>query len=243
MKDALSSRVVAHYFGGAEVLPESTRAVLGGHGIQVLAAPARSALRKMVSAVPADVLLISSAAIGDPARGLAALRQLYGRQGLPMIVLAVEGLEADALAAILEAGASDVLVAPIDPELLAARVDAAVRTVEQLAAPTRWPKSVLRTPDGEIAVDRRAHRCLVREGGTYREVLLTRKQLEALAALLRAGGKPVRWEDLFRRGWRPGKLRRRSRTLVQHVIVLRRKLGPAGRRIVAIPGIGYRLAS
>ena len=82
----------------------------------------------------------------------------------------------------------------------------------------------------------------MREEGRYREILLTRKQLAALSALLRAAGRPVAWDQLFRRGWRPSKLRRRSRTLVQHVLALRRKLGRAGERIKSVPGVGYRLS-
>ena len=242
MEEPLSARVVAHYLGGEDILPGAARSALEAFGIHLLAAPDRTLLRKLVAAVPADVLLVSSALVPGPARAIPALRRLYGRQGLPLIVLAAGGRPSPDAALMLAAGADDVLSAPIEPALLAARVDAALRTVEQLSAPPDWPSGVLRTADGEIAVDLRMRRCLVRDGGGYREVLLTRKQLSALAAFLKAAGRPVGWEDLFRRGWRPSKLRRRSRTLVQHVLVLRRKLGRAGRRIVSIPGVGYRLA-
>ena len=241
MKDALSARIVAHYLGSEEDLPASARIALEALGIRLLAARDRPGLRKLISAVPADVLLISAAAVPGAARALAALRRLYGRRGLSVIVLARERDRPDAAARLLNAGADDVLAAPPDPALLAARIEASLRTAEQLSVPDNWPRGVLRTADGEIALDTNAHRCLVRDEGKYREVLLTRKQLAALAALLRAGGRPVRWPDLFRRGWRPGKLKRNSRTLVQHVIVLRRKLGAAGSRIVALPGVGYQL--
>lgn len=239
MAEPLSARVVAHLLGGEDALPAPARAALEGFGVRVLPAADRAALRKLAAAVPADVLLVSSTASARASRTIPALRRLYGRQGLVLIALCDGG--PGAAAAQLSGGADDAVPVPADPVLLAARIDAALRTAEQLAAPAAWSRGVLRTADGEIALDLRAHRCLVRGGGGYREVLLTRKQLAALAALLRAGGRPVRWEDLFRRGWRPGKLRKRSRTLVQHVIALRRKLGPAGRRIAALPGVGYRL--
>lgn len=240
MKDALSARIVAHYLGGDEDLPVPARIAIEAMGIRLLPAPDRAGLRKLVLAVPADVLLISSALMPGAPRALSALRRLYGRRGLAVIVLARP--QAQDSARLLAAGADDVLPAPPDPALLAARIEAALRTAEQLSVPADWPRSVLRTADGEIALDMNAYRCLVRHEGSYREVLLTRKQLSALAALLRARGRPVRWRDLFRRGWRPGKLRRRSRTLVQHVIALRRKLGTAGRRIMALPGVGYQLS-
>lgn len=241
MKEALAARVVAHYLGGADALPVESRAALETLGIRLLAAPDRAALRKLAAAIPADALLVSSALVPSAARALPALRRLYGRQSLAVVVLSIDD-DGGATARLLASGADDVLPVPAEPALLAARVEAALRTTEQLASPSSWPRGVLRTADGEIAVDARAQRCLVRDGGDYREVLLTRRQLAALSALLRAGGRPVRWQDLFKRGWRPGKLKRRSRTLVQHVIALRRKLGPAGRRITALPGVGYRLS-
>ncbi len=243
MKDALSARIVVHYLGGAEDLPFPARTAVEALGIRILPAPNRAALRKLVLAVPADVLLIASALIPNAARAISALRRLYGRRGLAVIVLAGPDDAENAAPRLLAAGADDFLPASVNPELLAARIEASLRTVEQISFPENWPSSVLRTADGAIALDLNARRCLVRDGAGYREVLLTGKQLSALAALLRAGGRPVRWRDLFRRGWRPGKLRRRSRTLVQHVIALRRKLGAAGESIVALPGVGYQITS
>jgi DNA-binding response OmpR family regulator len=239
--EALSSRILAHYLGGEDLLTKSARAVLESTGIRLMAAADRAALRKLALASPADALIVSSKSVAAPARALPALRRLYGRQGLAIIVLMPDGREADQ-PRLLAAGADDALPASGDPLLLAARVEAALRGVEQFAAPAAWPRGVLRTADAEIAVDLRALRCLVRDGGGYREILLTRKQLAALTALLRAAGRPVGWAQFFRKGWRPGKLQRRSRTLVQHVLALRRKLGAAGGRIKSVPGFGYRLA-
>ena len=236
------ARIVAHYLGGEDALPEPCRAALEAAGVQLMAACDRAALRKLATSTRADALIISHERLPRPARTLPVLRRLYGRQGLAVLVLTPDDRGIDH-SAILTAGADDVMDAPPHPALLAARLEAALRTVEQFAAPSAWTRGVLRTPDSEIALDIRARRCLVREGGGYREILLTRKQLEALAALLRASGRPVSFEQLFRRGWRPGKLRRKSRTLVQHVLALRRKLGPAGARIRSVPGFGYRLGS
>lgn len=241
MTEALSARILAHYLGDEDVLAAGSRAALEAAGIHVMAVVDRSALRKLAVSSPADALIVSLRALSLPTRALPALRRLYGRQGLAIIVLTPDN-RAEDHPALLNAGADDVLLASGDPQLLAARLEAALRTAEQFVAPASWPRAVLRTPDAVIAVDVRAQRCLVREGGTYREVLLTRKQLAALTALLRAAGRPVAWEQLFRKGWRPGKLRRRSRTLVQHVLALRRKLGPAGAYIKSVPGTGYRLS-
>jgi DNA-binding response OmpR family regulator len=240
--DELAARIVVHYLGGEDALPTRTRKALETSGIRLLGAADHAGLRKLVKAVPADVLLIYETLIPKPSRDFSSLRRLYGSRGLPVLVLAgPKTAEADS-ARLLAAGANDVLRTPIDAGLLTARIETVLRTVEQLSVPAHWPRGVLRTADGEIALDTGAQRCLVSAGGGYREVLLTRKQFAALAALLRAEGRPVRWGELFRRGWRPGKLRAQSRTLVQHVLALRRKLGTAGRRIVALPGIGYQIS-
>ena len=241
MTKVTSARIVAHYLGGVEALPEDSPAELETAGIRVMAAADRAALRKLATSTRADALVISLNLLPRPERALPVIRRLYGRQGLAVIVLTPDDRSIDH-SKILTAGADDVMDAPAHPALLAARLEAALRTVEQFAAPSAWTRGVLRTPDSEIALDLRAQRCLVREGGGYREILLTRKQMSALAALLRAAGRPVGWEQLFRRGWRPGKLRKRSRTLVQHVLALRRKLGLAGARIKSVPGTGYRLS-
>jgi DNA-binding response OmpR family regulator len=92
-----------------------------------------------------------------------------------------------------------------------------------------------------LALDLRSRRCLLRQDGAYIDVPLTKRQMDTLTALLRRPNRPVSWSALYRRGWHPSKLRRRSRTLVQHVLSLRRKLGAAGTRIEAVPGFGYRL--
>jgi len=241
VKEALTARIIAHYLGGEEALPTGSRAALEGAGISVMAVDDRAALRKLAIASPADALIVSLRALPLPARALPALRRLYGRQGLAIIVLTPDD-EAASRLGLLSAGADDALPTAVDPLLLAARIEAALRTVEQFTSPSSWSKGVLRTPDGEIALDLRAQRCLVREQGAYKEVLLTRKQLAALTALLRAAGRPVAWDQFYSKGWRPSKLRRNSRILVQHVLALRRKLGSAGGRIKSVPGTGYRLS-
>jgi DNA-binding response OmpR family regulator len=240
--EALTSRILAHYLGGEDALSKKARAALEAAGIRVMAVPDRTALRKLALASPADALIVSLKAVPMPARALPALRRLYGRDGLAIIVLTPLGRDAEH-PRLLTAGADDALPAKGDPMLLAARLETALRNVERFAAPAAWPRGVLRTGDAEIAVDLRARRCLVRDGGGYREILLTRKQLAALTALLRAAGRPVGWDQFFRQGWRPGKLQRQSRTLVQHILALRRKLGSAGARIKSVPGFGYRLSA
>jgi two-component system phosphate regulon response regulator PhoB len=74
-----------------------------------------------------------------------------------------------------------------------------------------------------------------------RRVALTRQEFDLLAFLLRHRGKVHRRERLLRSVWGV----RRSivtRTVDIHVRRLREKLGPAGRVIETVRGVGYKLA-
>lgn len=239
--DDLGARIVVHAWSEGEPLPAPLLAGLEARGIRVLSAAEWPTLRKLARSVPADAVLARPDLL-NPRELAPRLRKLYGRAALPVLFLVGPEAAPGTEAALIESGADDALRIPADGELLAARLEAAVRDAERWSAPRAWPKHVLRSADGALALDVKARRCLLRaQDGAYRDVLLTRRQLDTLAALLRGAGRPVSWDRLYRAGWRPGKLRKRSRTLVQHVLSLRRKLGPEGRRIAAVPGFGYRL--
>jgi two-component system phosphate regulon response regulator PhoB len=232
--DALSARLLLHVLGAPDALPPDAASALEAAGIRLVFASTRAALAKIAVALPPDALVLAGAA--PRAALVETLRRQYGRRGLPVLALIRD--EGDA-ASRLEAGVDDALPSALAPALLVARIETAVRRRERAAAvPARGR---LATPDQHIVLDLRGLRCLLREGGRYNEVLLTRRQFDTLAALIRAKTRPVAWAELYDDGWRPARLRKRSRTLVQHVIALRRKLGPHGARISAVPGIGYRL--
>ena len=242
MSDDLAARIVVHAWSAGHPLPHPLLTGLESRGIRTLTAGDWPTLRKLAASVPADALLARPDLLSP--RGLPArLRRLYGNASLPVLFLIGAEAAPGTEAALIEDGADDVLRLPADGELLAARLEAAVRDAERWRAPRVWPKHVLRSSDGALALDRKARRCLAKgPDGTYRDVILTRRQFDTLAALLRRAGRPVSWAVLYRGGWRPGKLRKRSRTLVQHVLSLRRKLGSLGPRISAVPGFGYRFS-
>ncbi len=148
--------------------------------------------------------------------------------------------DAAATLSVLRSGADDYLLKPFDPELLAARLEAALSTAQQFARPQSWSRHLLRSRDGQVLLDLRSRRCHVQTGIDYEERRLTSKEFEVLAFLLRHPNRVVHWEDFFKKGWKPRKLKGNSRTLVQHVMRLRRHLGPLGKRLEAIAGLGYR---
>jgi DNA-binding response OmpR family regulator len=72
-------------------------------------------------------------------------------------------------------------------------------------------------------------------------VPLGSKEFILLGALLRAHGRVLGREELLARVWETADLEGvHSRAVDMHMSRVRRKLGPEGRRIVAVKGAGYR---
>jgi two-component system alkaline phosphatase synthesis response regulator PhoP len=236
----LTARLIVHAYATGDLLGLEMRRALERDGIRILASSDWAGLRKLAKAYPADAVLLGGPEPGRSARLAARLRRLFGRASLPVVVLLAAAAAEGAEAAVIGDGADDALRAPLDAGLLTARLETAARNAERWSAPAVWPRHTLRASDGAVALDLRARLCLVRREGAYIDVPLTKRQFETLTALLRRPNRPVSWSALYRRGWHPAKLRRRSRTLVQHILTLRRKLGEAGKRIEAVPGYGYR---
>jgi DNA-binding response OmpR family regulator len=240
MDRTLTARLIVHVHAAGALADLDLRQALEREGIRILVSEDWASLRKLAKAFPADAVLLGWSEPDQTTRLAARLRRLFGRSSLPIVVLLPSGAPAGAEAAAIGKGADDAFRALSAP-LMAVRLETAVRNAERWSAPSAWPRHTLRTSDSDLALDLRARRCLIRQEGKYVDVPLTKRQLETLAALLRRLDRPVSWLALYKRGWHPSKLRRRSRTLVQHILTLRRKLGRAGTRIEAVPGYGYRL--
>ena len=240
MDRALTARLIVHAHAAGAMIGLDVRESLDREGIRILSSDDWTSLRKLAKAYPADAVLLGLPP-DQTGRLAGRLRRLFGRAALPILVLLEASAPMGAEAAVIGKGADDALRSPLNASLLAARLEAAVRNAERWSAPAAWPRHILRTSDGALALDLRSRLCLLREDGAYVDVPLTKRQMETLTALMRRPNRPVSWSALYRRGWHPTKLRRRSRTLVQHILTLRRKLGAAGTRIEAVPGFGYRM--
>ncbi len=150
--------------------------------------------------------------------------------GPPMIMLTARGAESERILG-LGLGADDYVVKPFSPLELMARVRTVLRR-------TPAPETDSAPNHGDLHLDLAQRRATI--GG--RDLKLTRRQLDLLAALMRSGERvSTRLELLEVLG--DGEVAATDRAVDQHMVALRRALDDAGsdRRIVSVRGIGYRL--
>ena len=160
--------------------------------------------------------------------GLDVCRQLRERLRVPIIVVTARGEEADRVVG-LELGADDYVVKPYGLRELIARI----RAVTRRAASYDSNGGPLRA--GELEVDERARRASL----AGRELELTPKEFELLAALARDPGAAVSRQRLLAEVWQTSWYGS-SKTIDVHVAALRRKLGDPG-WIETVRGVGFRL--
>jgi two-component system response regulator RegX3 len=178
-----------------------------------------------LEATPADLVLLDLRL--PDLDGLDVCRRLRERSRVPIIVLTARGEEADRVAG-LELGADDYVVKPYGLRELIARI----RAVSRRAASTGTNGS-LRVAG--LEVDERARRATL-DG---RELELTPKEFELLAALARDPGAALSRQRLLAEVWQTSWYGS-SKTIDVHVAALRRKLGDPG-WIETVRGVGFRL--
>ena len=162
--------------------------------------------------------------------GLDVCRRMRERSAVPIIIVTARGEEADRVVG-LELGADDYVVKPFGLRELIARIRAVKRRTgggagASAAAPVRV---------GALEIDERARRVTL--GG--RELELTPKEFELLAALARDPGAALTRQRLLAEVWQTSWYGS-SKTIDVHVAALRRKLGDPG-WIETVRGIGFRL--
>lgn len=192
-------------------------------GYQVLhAATAAEAL----SAPPVDLVLLD---LGLPDRdGIEVCGELRRRGDVAIIVVTARGLERERVTG-LRAGADDYIVKPFGVAELQARIEAVMRRAARASQP-RPPVTL-----GSLTIDVDTHRVDV-DG---REVALTRKEFDLLAALTRRPGAVVTRDQLLAEVWHTT-WAGNPHTLEVHVGSLRAKLGDP-QVVQTVRGVGYRL--
>jgi two-component system, OmpR family, response regulator RegX3 len=179
-----------------------------------------------LEASPADLVLLDLRL--PDIDGFDVCRQLRQRSRVPIIVVTARGEEADRVVG-LELGADDYVVKPYGLRELIARI----RAVTRRAASSNGTGGPLRA--GELEVDERARRATL-DG---RELELTPKEFELLAALARDPGAALSRQRLLAEVWQTSWYGS-SKTIDVHVAALRRKLGDPG-WIETVRGVGFRL--
>ena len=147
---------------------------------------------------------------------------------MPIIVVTARGEEADRVVG-LELGADDYVVKPFGLRELIARIRAVTRRAHEPARPTR------RCASARSRSTRAPAACTL-DG---RELELTPKEFDLLAALARDPGAAVSRRRLLEEVW-DTTWYGSTKTIDVHVAALRRKLGDPG-WIETVRGVGFRL--
>lgn len=198
----------------------------------LLAHTAEDGLRIALSQQPALVLLD---VLVPQMGGWEACRRLRALSDVPIVFLTALA-EVEYIVQGLETGADDYLVKPFKHSELLARIKAHLRRMQAVSKPSQ--QYVF--GDGSLMIDLPAH--LVRTNG--REVELTPRESELLAALVGNAGRVVPTADLVRQAWGM-KDRNAVENIKPYIHYLRKKIevDPASPRwILTVRGVGYRFA-
>jgi len=179
-----------------------------------------------LAAPPVDLVLLD---LGLPDRdGIEVCRELRRRGDVAIIAVTARAQERDRIAG-LRTGADDYVVKPFGMAELQARIDAVMRRAAR-SVPNRGRVTV-----EDVTVDLDAHRVTVGD----REIPLTRKEYDLLAALARRAGTVVTRDELLADVWQTT-WAGNPHTVEVHVAALRAKLGDPG-LVQTVRGVGYRL--
>jgi DNA-binding response OmpR family regulator len=198
----------------------------------LVTATAAGALELAVAEEPDLVMLDLALPDGD---GRDVCRELRRHSDVPIMMLTARGTEMDKIVG-LELGADDYVVKPFSAAEVISRIRAVLRrTGRQDGAPEKAVRV------GDVELDPAAR--IARIGG--RELDLSRKEFDLLAALMRRAGRVVKREDLMSEVWDTNWFGS-TKTLDVHVGWLRRKLGddPAHPTYIeTVRGVGFRFAA
>lgn len=146
----------------------------------------------------------------------------------PVVMLTARGQEVDRVVG-LELGADDYIVKPFSPRELVLRIKARLkRTLNREGA-----KEIFSIK--QLTLDVPRHRVFVNR----REVALTSMEFKLLALLLQRQGRVQTREQLLSDVWDISS-EVTTRTIDTHIKRLRRKIGPMGKWIETVRGLGYR---
>jgi DNA-binding response OmpR family regulator len=158
--------------------------------------------------------------------GLEVCRRLRATSDTAIVMVTARSTEEDKLTG-LDLGADDYVTKPFSPRELMARIRAVLRraTEEDVVAA------------GAITVDRATREVRVADA----PVTITPTEFRLLEVLVRAAGRTFTRQELVERALGE-EYEGLDRTVDVHVMNLRKKLGDAGKAIVTVFGVGYKVA-
>lgn len=184
---------------------------------------------KMALEVRPDLVLLDLMLPDIPGTTVAkSLRREPQTQGVPIIMVTAKAEEVDRIVG-FEIGADDYVVKPFSVRELLLRVDAVLRR-------GKTPEQKL-IEVGELRIDKDAHRVTVGAD----EIALTALEFKLLVTLTERRDRVQARGTLLSDVWAMD-AEIASRTVDTHVKRLRDKLGPAGRFIETVRGVGYRFS-
>jgi DNA-binding response OmpR family regulator len=201
----------------------------------VVASTAARAIELAADGDWAIVLLDLTLPDGDGRDVCLAIRRA---SSVPILMLTARGTEADRIVG-LELGADDYVVKPFSGAEVIARIRAILRRTgraPEADEPPPGPVSI-----GDLQLDFAARRA--RLGGE--ELVLSRKEFDLLAELVRHAGRVVTREDLMARVWDENWFGS-TKTLDVHIRWLRQKLAdePSSPRYLhTVRGVGFRFTA
>lgn len=204
------------------------RLMLEGAGYSVAAAASGEEGIRRLQAEPVDFVILDVMMGGMD--GFAACAEIRRFTSVPILMLtAIAGSEADKVKG-LRAGADDYMVKPFSKQELLARIEAILRRTRAMVPDAEWT-------NGSLSLNEKMR--TVKVGGS--PVVLTRREFDLLAFLLKHPEQVFSREQLMEKLWGEQAYNVTTRTVDTHIKTLRIKLGEAGGAIETVWGLGYKL--
>jgi two-component system phosphate regulon response regulator PhoB len=194
-----------------------------------MACDGREALNKASKLLPDLILLDLMLPEVNGLEVCKKLRDDRATKSIPIVMLTAKGTEADIVTG-LEMGADDYMTKPFSPRVLLARIKAILRRKNE---PIEQDKTIIRIH--ELEIDSGRHRVKFRD----KPIQLTSTEFALLKFLAeRPGWVFTRYQivDAVHGSDYPVT----DRSVDVQVVGLRKKLGPAGKYIETVRGVGYR---
>lgn len=214
-----------------ENIRELVRYALCGQKFQAEAFPDGPSFWKAMEEKKPDLVLLDIMLPGES--GLDILKKLRSQpatSGLPVIMLTARTSEYDVVTG-LDAGADDYISKPFGIMELLSRVKAVLRR-----GGMQKPQNQDLLVCGDITMDLKKHQ--VTTNG--KPCVLTVKEFDLLHYLMANMGIVLSRDQIMEAVW-DFSYAGESRTIDMHIRSLRQKLGPAGKIIQTVRGVGYRI--